>query len=75
MKYWKYDEEQHYTVYTCERPDIVLDEIVRDFNHRFPDSKNRSISIDICEWTLDPKFILRQRVQYRFFLLERFDGK
>ena len=56
MKYWEYYEEL-YIVHTCERPDIVLDEIVQDFDHRFPNSKNRSISIDICEWTLDPKFI------------------
>lgn len=29
MKYWEYYEEGRYIVRTCERPDIVLDEIVQ----------------------------------------------
>lgn len=56
MEYWEYYEAGHYIVHTCERPDIVLDEIVQDYNNRFPDSKDKLISIDVCEWTPDPEF-------------------
>lgn len=71
MKNWSFEEDDtgcRYIIQSCETPDLTLDEIVEDFDRRFPDAVKKTIYVDTCELELQsdykPMSIFNERDSY-----------